>query len=100
MHHCLQILGVQKNIITRTPLQLVDDLVQLGELSAGFADDISHAYEIALKTRIQLAWKKHLRNESVTTEIQFASMRRWQQDELTTMLTTVHALQSHLLAKL
>ncbi len=100
MHHCLQILGVQKNIITRTPLQLVDDLVQLGELSAGFADDISHAYEIALKTRIQLAWKKHLRNESATTEIQFASMRRWQQDELTTMLTTVRALQSHLLAKL
>ncbi|WP_342537743.1 DUF294 nucleotidyltransferase-like domain-containing protein [Sporosarcina sp. FSL K6-1540] len=100
MHHCLQILGVQKNIITRTPLQLVDDLVQLGELSAGFADDIRHAYEIALRTRIQLAWKKHLRNESITTEIQFASMRRWQQDEITTMLTTVHALQSHLLAKL
>lgn len=100
MHHCLQILGMQKNIITRTPLQLVDDLVQLGELSAGFADEIRHAYEIALKTRIQLAWKKHLRDESITTEIQFASMQRWQQDELATMLTTVHALQSHLLAKL
>jgi len=100
MHHCLQILGVQKNIITRTPLQLVDDLVHLGELSVSFADEIRHAYEIALKTRIQLAWKKHLRDESITTEIQFASMQRWQQDELATMLKTVHTLQSHLLAKL
>ncbi len=100
MHHCLQILGVQKNIVSGTPLQLIDDLVKIGELSSGFADDIRHAYEIALKTRIQLSWKKHLRNESFTTEIQFALIRRWERDELTTMLTTVHALQSHLLAKL
>jgi len=100
LHHCLQILGVQKNIINGTPLQIVDDLVKAGELSAGFADDIRHAYEIALKTRIRLSWKKHLRGESFTTEIQFASIRKWERDELTTMLSTVHALQSHLLAKL
>ncbi len=100
MHHCLQILGVQKDIVSGTPLQLIDDLVKKGELSSGFADDIRHAYEIALKTRIQLSWKKHLRDESFTTEIQFAFIRRWERDELTTMLKTVHALQSHLLAKL
>lgn len=100
MHHCLQILGVQKNIINGTPLQIVDDLVKAGELSIGFADDIRHAYEIALKTRIRLSWKKHLRGESATTEIQFATIRKWERDELTTMLSTVHALQSHLLAKL
>ncbi|WP_342514957.1 DUF294 nucleotidyltransferase-like domain-containing protein [Sporosarcina sp. FSL K6-1522] len=100
LHHCLQILGVHKNIINRTPLQLVDGLVEKGELSVGFADDIRHAYEVALRTRIQMSWKKHLRNEKITTEIQFESLRQWERDELRTMLTTVHTLQTHLLAKL
>ena len=100
LHHCLQILGVHKNLINRTPLQLVDGLVEKRELSVGFADDIRHAYEVALRTRIQMSWKKHLRNEKITTEIQFESLRQWERDELRTMLTTVHALQAHLLAKL
>ena len=69
MHHCLQILAVHKELINGTPLQLVDDLVKKGELSAGFADDVRHAYEVALRTRIQLSWKKHLRDEIITTEI-------------------------------
>ncbi|AOV06281.1 DUF294 nucleotidyltransferase-like domain-containing protein [Sporosarcina ureilytica] len=100
MHHCLQILGVLKNLINRTPLQLLDGLVQTGELSVGFANDIRHAYEVALGARIQLAWKKHLRGEKSSTEIKFASIRRWERDELKTMLKTVQALQSHLIAKL
>lgn len=100
MHHCLQILGVQKNLINRTPLKLVDGLVEAKELSEGFALDIRHAYEVALKARIRLSWKKHLRNESSTTVIQLNAIRRWERDELKTMLKTVHTLQMHLIAKL
>lgn len=100
MHHCLQILGVHKNMINATPLQLLDGLVEREELSVEFAADVRHAYEVALGTRIQMSWKKHLRGEVITTEIQFESIRRWERDELRTMLATVHALQSHLLAKL
>lgn len=100
MHHCLQILAVHKGTMNGTPLQLVDDLVKKGELSIGFADDVRHAYEVALRTRIQLSWKKHLRDEPITTEIDFASIRKWERDELRSMLATVHALQLHLLAKL
>lgn len=100
LHHCLQILGVHKNIINMTPLQLLDGLVEKGEFTPEFAEDIRHAYEVALKTRIKLSWKKHLRNEKITTEIKFSTIRRWERDELITMLTAVHALQSHLIAKL
>ena len=100
LHHCLQILAVQRNIINATPLQLLDGLVNVGELSAGFADDIRHAYEVALRTRIRLSWNKHLREEKITTTIQFSTIRQWEQDELRTMLSTVSSLQSHLLSKL
>lgn len=100
MHHCLQILGVLKGLMNRTPLELLEGLVEVGELSDGFALDIRHAYEVALKARIQLSWTKHLRGEQSTTVIQFNAIRRWERDELKTMLTTVHALQQHLLAKL
>jgi len=100
LHHCLQILGVHNNIINATPLQLLDGLVSKKEISAGFAEDIRHAYEIALSTRIQMSWKKHLQGEEITTEIKFALLRRWEQDEIKTMLNTTRSLQSHLLAKL
>ena len=100
MHHCLQILGVLKNLVNRTPLQLVDGLVQADEFSVGFANDIRHAYEVALRARIQLSWKKHLRGEKSPTKIEFSSIRRWERDELKTMLKTVRSLQTHLLAKL
>ena len=100
MHHCLQILGVNKSIINGTPIQLLDGLVKTGELSVGFADDVRHAYEVALRTRIQISWKRHLRDEKITTEINFSAIRRWERDELKTMLDTVHSLQSHLFSKL
>lgn len=100
LHHCLQILGVLKNYINQTPLQLLDSLVQSGEFSIGFANDIRHAYEVALRARIQLSWKKHLRGESSSTEVKFSSIRQWERDELKTMLKTIQSLQSHLLAKL
>lgn len=100
MHHCLQILGIQKNLINHTPLQLLRGLVDAKELSEGFAVDVRHAYEVALKARIRLSWKRHLQNEQSTTIIHFHKIRRWERDELKTMLKTVHALQMHLLAKL
>jgi len=100
MHHCLQILGVHNNIINATPLQLLDGLVEKKELSVGFADELRHAYEVALRTRIQMSWKKHLRGEEIITEIKFSSVRRWEQDELRMMLNTARSLQAHLLAKL
>ncbi len=100
MHHCLQILGTLQNLMNRTPLQLLEGLVQTGEFSDEFASDIRHAYEVALKTRIHLSWKKHLRGEPIKTLIKFNNLRHWEQDELKTMLKTVRALQMHLLKKL
>lgn len=100
LHHCLQVLGVLHNLTNVTPIQLVDGLVNKGELSSDFAHDLRRAYEIALRTRIQMAWHKHIRGEKSITEINFSSIRQWERDELKTMLTTVHNLQSHLLAKL
>lgn len=100
LHHCLQLLGVLRNIIGEKPMHLIDGLVDKKELSAEFADDIRHAYEVALSARIEMSWKKHLRGETGTTKIKFSSIRRWQRAELNTMLNIVHSLQSHLLAKL
>lgn len=100
MHHCLQILGTLHNLINQTPLQLLEGLVKSGEFTNEFASDIRHAYEVALKMRIHLSWKKHLRGEPIKTLIKFNNLRHWQQDELKTMLKTVHALQMHLLKKL
>ncbi|USK86014.1 DUF294 nucleotidyltransferase-like domain-containing protein [Peribacillus asahii] len=100
LHHCLQILGVHNGLIEGTTIELLNELVKKGELSEGFADDLHHAYEVALRTRIQMSWRKHLRNEEITTEIKLSSIRTWEKDELITMLKTVRSLQFYLLSKL
>lgn len=100
LHHCLQILGTLHNLINQTPLQLLDSLIEAKEFTDEFASDIRHAYEVALKTRIQLSWAKHLRGDPIKTRIEFNNLRHWEQDELKTMLKTVHTLQMHLLKKL
>lgn len=100
LHHCLQILGIHKGIINTTPLELLEGLVAEKELSAGFADEVRYAYEVALGTRIQMSWKRHLRGEDITTEIQLEALRKWERDQVRMMLDTARSLQSHLLSKL
>lgn len=100
LHHCLQVLGVHHGIIEGTTLQLLDGLAKQGVLSKEFADELHHAYEVALRTRIHMSWKKHLRGEAMTTEITFSSIHNWEEDELFAMLRSVRALQYHLLSKL
>lgn len=100
LHHCLQVLGAHHGIIEGTPIEILVALVKKGELSEGFADDLRHAYEVALRTRVQMSWRKHLRGEEISTVIKFSAIRTWEKDELITMLKTVRSLQSHLLSKL
>lgn len=100
LHHCLQILGVHNDIINATPLELLDGLERKGKFTSNFADEIRHAYEVALSIRISMSWEKHLKGENISTEIDYRSLRRWEQNELRTTLDTVRALQSHLLSKL
>lgn len=100
LHHCLQILGVHYGIIEGTPLEILAELVKVGAITESFADDLRHAYEVALKTRIQMSWEKHLRGEKSTTEIKFASIRSWEREEIITALKSIRSLQFHLLKML
>ena len=100
LHHCLQVLGAHNDIIEGTPIEILEALVKKGDLSEGFADDLRHAYEVALRTRVQMSWRKHLRGEEISTVIKFSTIRTWEKDELVTMLKTVRSLQFYLLSKL
>ncbi|MDV6377488.1 DUF294 nucleotidyltransferase-like domain-containing protein [Sporosarcina sp. GW1-11] len=100
LHHCLQILGVNSGIINATPLEIISALQKKKKITKDFADEIRHAYEVSLSIRISMSWEKHLRNESISTEIDLRKLRRWELNELRTTLDTVRALQSHLLSKL
>lgn len=99
-HHCLQVLGTHNGIIEGTPMEILEVLVKKGELSEGFADDLRHAYEVAVRTRVQMSWRKHLRGEEISTVIKFSAIRTWEKAELITMLKTLRSLQSYLLSKL
>lgn len=100
LHHCLQVLGALQGIIEGTSLQLLNELVKRKVLYESLSDDLRHAYEVALRTRIKMSWEKHLKGEHITTEIEIMSLRTWEKDELISMLKTVRALQFHLLSKL
>lgn len=100
LHHCLQIIGAQHGLLEGTSLQLLNELVRLNVLTKSLSDDLRHAYEVALRTRIKMSWKKHLNGEASTTEIKLAALPGWEKDEIIRMLKVVRALQFHLLSKL
>lgn len=100
LHHCLQVLGAINGIIEGTSLQLLNELVRRKVLYESLSDDLRHAYEVALKTRIKMSWDKHLKGEQSTTEIDITSLHSWEKDEILNMLKAVRALQFHLLSKL
>lgn len=100
IHHCLQIIGALHGIVEGTSMQLLNELVRMNVLSASLSDDLRHAYEVALRTRIKMSWKKHLKGEQPTTEIELAALPGWEKDEIARMLKVVRALQFHLLSKL
>lgn len=100
LHHCMQVLGAQYGIIDGTSLQLLNELVKRNAVYEGFSDDLLFAYEVALKTRIKMSWEKHLKGESITTEIELSALHSWEKDELINMLKAVRELQFYLLSKL
>lgn len=100
LHHCLQVLGAINGVIEGTSLQLLNELVRRKVLYESLSDDLRHAYEVALKTRIKMSWEKHLKGEQSTTEIDITSLHSWEKDEIINMLKAVRALQFHLLSKL
>ncbi|HHW35843.1 MAG TPA: cyclic nucleotide-binding/CBS domain-containing protein [Bacillales bacterium] len=100
LHHCLQVLGAINGIIEGTSLQLLNELVRRKVLYESLSDDLRHAYEVALKTRIKMSWEKHLKGEQSTTEVDITSLHSWEKDEIMNMLKAVRALQFHLLSKL
>ncbi len=99
-HHCLQVLGVHYGIIEGMPLEILSELVKLGAIAESFADELRHAYEVVLRTRIQLSWEKHLRGEPSTTEVHFTLLRSWEREQMITALKSIRALQFHLLKRL
>lgn len=100
LHHCLQVIGALNGFIEGTSLQLLNELVRTNVLTKSLSDDLRHAYEVALRTRIKMSWKKHLNGEKPTTEIVLTALPGWEKDEIVRMLKVVRALQFHLLSKL
>lgn len=100
LHHCLQIIGALNGYIEGTSLQLLNELVRANVLTKSLSDDLMHAYEVALRTRIKMSWKKHLKGEQSTPEIELGALPTWEKDEIIRMLKVVRALQFHLLSKL
>lgn len=100
LHHILQILGVNNGVVNATPLDIITELQKQKKLTSDFAEEIRHAYEISLSIRISMSWEKHLKGESISTEIDLRKLRSWELNELRTTLDTVRALQAHLLSKL
>ncbi|WP_374723660.1 DUF294 nucleotidyltransferase-like domain-containing protein [Calidifontibacillus erzurumensis] len=100
LHHCLQVLGALNGIVGVTTMQLLNELRMKQVLYESLANDLRHAYEVALKTRIRLSWEKHLKGEKATTEIDLTKLPSWMKDELHGMLKTIRELQFHLVNKL
>lgn len=99
LHHCLQVLSAQYGIVEGTPLQRLEALVEKGVISNQSAEDLRFAYEVVLRTRVNMAWNRYLRGEKSTSEIKFAQLRSRDKDELIHALKAIRSLQNQTLAE-
>ncbi|MFB5662722.1 DUF294 nucleotidyltransferase-like domain-containing protein [Alteribacillus sp. HJP-4] len=93
-HHSLQILAAHSGIYGGTPLEMAEELKENGVITESFMDDLTFAYEIILKIRVEQSWNRYTRGEQNTSEIKFTQMRSRDKEELMIALKTVRALQN------
>ncbi|TWI59807.1 CBS domain-containing protein [Halalkalibacter nanhaiisediminis] len=98
LHHCLQLLAAQHEMIGGKPLELIEKLKEKNVLSAQTAEDLRFAYEVVLRIRVEKAWNAYQLNEATTSEIQFSHLRTKDKEELMMALKTIRSLQNQTLA--
>ena len=97
-HHSLQILSLLHGIVSGTPIERIEQLMEKQVISEGFAKDIKTAIAEIMKIYVKQKWQQHKRNEPSSSLLHFTHLTTWDKEQLILSLRTLRELQAQVFA--
>ncbi|MBD8069464.1 DUF294 nucleotidyltransferase-like domain-containing protein [Bacillus sp. PS06] len=92
-HHCLQILALKHGILSGTPLERIDRLIDSKALSTTFGEDLKQSIEELLSIYIKHRWNQHKQNQPLISKLQLIHLSTREKEILTSALKRIRELQ-------
>ena len=93
-HHSLQILSLVNGIVSGTPIDRINKLVDKKVLSVDFAKDIKQAVSELMSIYVKQRWKQYQHKEPTTSVLNFTHLTSREKEDLILSLNTLKELQS------
>lgn len=93
-HHALQILSMVHGVISGTPFERLDALVDKGVISAHFSADVKEAVNQVLALYVRLRWQQMKREEASSSVLVFTTLTTREKEELSLSMKSFKELQN------
>ncbi|MFS0821385.1 DUF294 nucleotidyltransferase-like domain-containing protein [Bacillus sp. 1P02SD] len=93
-HHSLQILSLEYGIISGTPFQRIDRLVEKKAFSPNFGKDVKTAVADVMRFYVNQRWNQYKNKEKLTSILQFSHLTTKEKEELILSVKILKEMQT------
>ncbi|WP_077619865.1 DUF294 nucleotidyltransferase-like domain-containing protein [Bacillus sinesaloumensis] len=93
-HHCLQILSLEYGIISGTPFERIDRLVEKNAFNPNFGKDIKSAASEVIRVYVKQRWRQHKNKEELTSILHFSHLSTKEKEELILSVKILREIQT------
>ena len=93
-HHCLQILSLEYGIISGTPFERIDRLVEKKAFSDSFGRDVKAAASDVMHIYVKLRWRQYKNKEKLTSVLHFSHLTTKEKEELILSVKILKEIQT------
>ncbi|WP_010677155.1 DUF294 nucleotidyltransferase-like domain-containing protein [Bacillus timonensis] len=93
-HHCLQILSLEYGIISGTPFERIDRLVEKKAFSESFGKDVKAAASDVMLLYVKQRWRQFKNKENMTSILYFSHLTTKEKEELMLSVKIVKEIQT------
>ncbi|WP_229139164.1 DUF294 nucleotidyltransferase-like domain-containing protein [Bacillus sp. REN16] len=93
-HHCLQILSLEYGIISGTPFERIDRLVEKKAFSESFGKDLKAAASDVMRFYVKQRWGQYKNKEKLTSVLHFTHLTTKEKEELILSVKILKEIQT------
>lgn len=93
-HHCLQILSLEYGIISGTPFERIDRLVEKKAFSDSFGKDVKAAASDVMLLFVKQRWRQYKNKEKLTSVLHFSHLTTKEKEELILSVKILKEIQT------
>lgn len=93
-HHCLQILSLEYGIISGTPFERIDRLIEKKAFSESFGKDVKAAASDVMLIYVKQRWRQFKNKERLTSVLHFSHLTTKEKEELILSVKIIKEIQT------